>query len=158
MLVPTRSLLRQALSCWNWKCAILSAVMRSAVYLMAMSRKGFQGSLAVVLVEIAYATLTAGIYAGMHQRALDLRPRLLGNLVIAIGVPALSQILDWAVHRVTGAAVTGRATLAVCLFAGASALIHLYFMRRGAFLSGIGTSLADDFRSLLALPARPDFS
>src|ERR1700756_4080745 len=94
MLQPTRPLLRQALSCWNLKCALLSAVTRSAVYLAAMSRKGFQGSLAVVLVEIAYVTLTAGVYAGMQQKALNLRPRLLGSLIITVGVPALAQILD----------------------------------------------------------------
>jgi len=136
----------------------MSATARSVVYLAAMSRKGFQSSLAVVLVEIAYVTLTAGIYAGLQQRALAVRPRLVGSLIITVGVPALSQALDWTAHRVTGAAVTGKATLAVCLFAGISALIHLHLMRRGAFLTGIGTSLADDFRSVFSLAARPDFS
>jgi hypothetical protein len=158
MLLPPRNLLQQAFSCWNWKCALMSATARSLVYLAGMSRKGFQGSLAVVLVEIAYVTLTAGAYAGMQQRALTVRPRLVGSLIITVGVPALSQALDWTAHRVTGATVTGKATLAVCLFAGVSALIHLHLMRRGAFLTGIGTSLADDFRNLLTTAARPDFS
>lgn len=132
--------------------------MRSTIYLAAMSRKGFRASLAVVLVEIAYVTLTAGVYAGMQQKALSVRPRMIGSLIITIGVPALSQAIDWTAHRVTGAAVTGKATLAVCLFAGISALIHLHLMRRGAFLTGIGTSLADDFRSIFTFSARPDFS
>jgi hypothetical protein len=158
MLQPSRTLLSQAFSCWNWKCALLSATARSVVYLAAMSRKGLQGSLAVVLVEIAYVTLTAGIYAGMQQKALAVRPRLAGSLIITVAVPALSQAMDWITHRVTGAAVTGKATLAVCVFAGISALIHLHLMRRGAFLTGIGTSLADDLRSVFTLAARPDFS
>ena len=148
MFRPTRPLLRQAFSCWNWKCALLSATARSIVYLAAMSRKSFQGSLAVVLVEIAYVTLTAGIYAGMQQKALGLRSRLLGNLIITVGVPGLSQALDWTAHRVTGAAVTGKATFAVCVFAAISALFHLHVMRQGAFLTGTGRSLVDDFRRM----------
>jgi hypothetical protein len=148
MFPPIRTLLRQAFSCWNWKCAVLSATARSLVYLAAMSRKGFQGSLAVVLVEVAYVTLTAGVYAGLQQKALGLRSRLVGNLLITVGVPGLAQVLDWVAHRVTGAAVTGKATAAVCVFAALSALFHLHVMRQGAFLTGTGRSLVDDFRRM----------
>jgi hypothetical protein len=126
----------------------MSATARSVVYLAATSRKSFAGSLAVVLVEIAYVSLTAGIYAGMQQRALGLRSRLLGNLIITVGVPGLAQALDSAAHQVSGAVVTGRATLAVCVFAVLSALFHLHVMRQGAFLTGTGRSLVDDFRRM----------
>lgn len=126
----------------------MSATARSVVYLAAMSRKGVKESLAVVLVEIAYVSLTAGIYAGMQQKALGLRPRVLGNLIITIGVPGLAQALDWLTHRLSGAPVTGNATLAVCIFAALSALFHLHVMRQGAFLTGTGRSLLDDFRRM----------
>jgi hypothetical protein len=141
----SRSLRAQALTCWNWKCAVLSATARSLVYLVAMARTGIRGSLAVVLVEIAYVALTAGIYAGMQQKALGLRSRLLGNLIIVFGVPGLAQSLDWLTHRITGAPAPARATLAVCFFAAVSALFHLHVMRNGAFLTGQGRSLLSDF-------------
>jgi hypothetical protein len=141
-------LLRQAFSCWNWKCALLSATARSTVYTAAMIRTGQHGRPAVVLVEVAYVMLTAGIYAGMQQKALELRSRLWGNLIVVLGVPALAQVLEWLAHRVTGAAATGRATLAVCIFAALSALFHLYAMRNGVFLTGHGPSLFDDFRRI----------
>lgn len=148
-----RSLLTQAVSCWNWKCALLSATARSLVYLAAMARNGLRGSLAVVLVEVAYVTLTAGIYAGMQQKALKLATRWQGNLIVVLGVPGLAQALDWLVHRVSGAAVTGRATLAVSLFAALSAVFHLHVMRNGVFLTGGGRSLFDDFRRIPKLVA-----
>lgn len=148
-----RALLTRAFSCWNWKCALLSATARSLVYLAAMARTGLRGSLAVVLVEIVYVTLTAGIYAGMQQKALGLRARWLGNLIVVLGVPGLAQILDWAAHLVTGATVTGGATLAVSLFAAISALFHLHVMRNGVFLTGTGRSLFDDFRRMPRLVA-----
>jgi hypothetical protein len=147
------SVLRQALSWWNWKCALMSATARSLVYLVAMTRSGLPGRFAVVLVEIGYVTLTAGVYAGMQQKALALRSRMWGNLLVVLGVPGLAQALDWLAHRVVGAAVPGRATLAVCVFAALSALFHLHVMRKGAFLTGQGRSLLDDFRRIPRLVA-----
>jgi hypothetical protein len=134
---------------WNWKCALLSATARSLVYLAAMAHSGLRGSLAVVLVEMAYVTLTSGLYAGLQQKALGLRSRILGNTAVVFGVPMLAQLLDWLTHRIAGAPVPGRATLAVCVFAVISALFHLYVMRRGAFLTGHrGRSLLEDFRRI----------
>ena len=118
------------------------------VYLAAMAHNGLRGSFAVVLVEIVYVTLTAGFYAGMQQKALGLRASWLGNAIVVLGVPGLAQALDWTVHRVSGAVVPGRATLAVSLFAALSALFHLHIMRNGVLLTGSGRSLADDLRRI----------
>ncbi len=127
---------------------MLSATARSIVYLAALAHSGPHGRLSIVLVEIAYVALTAGIYAGLQQQALGLRSRLLGNVVVALAVPALSQLLDWFTHRAVGAAVPARAIWAVSIFAGVSALFHLYVMRRGVFLSGRGLSISEDFRRI----------
>jgi hypothetical protein len=143
----------QVLACWNWKCALLSATARSLIYLAALARSGPHGRLAIILVEIAYVALTAGVYAGLQQRALALRPQFLGNLIVAIGVPALGQIVDWLTHRAVGAPVPLRAMVAVSIFAGVSALFHLFVMRRGVFLTGQGRSLGDDFRRIPRLVA-----
>jgi hypothetical protein len=138
----------QLLACWNWKCAVMSATARSLVYLAALARSGPHGRVSIVLVEIAYVALTAGVYAGLQQRALALRSQLLGNLTVAVGVPGLAQLIDWLAHRIAGAPVPLRATVAVSIFACVSALFHLYVMRRGVFLSGQGRSLRDDFRRI----------
>lgn len=139
----------RALCCWNWKCALLSATARSIVYLAALAQSRNTGSLPIVLVEILYVAATAGIYAGIQQRSLELRPRLLGNLAIVLGVPLLAQALDWLAHRAAAAPVPPRATIAVCIFAILSALFHLHVMRRGAFLTGRnGRTLRDDFRRM----------
>ena len=138
-------ILGRALSCWNWKCALLSATARSLVYVAAMGHSGSHSRFLVVLVEVAYVTLTAGIYAGMQQRALQLPSRRMGNLIVVLAVPCLAQALDWFAHYASGAAATSKATLAVCIFTALSALFHLHVMRNGAFLTGQGRSLADDF-------------
>jgi len=144
----------QVYSCWNWKCALMSATARSLVYLAATIRSGLRGSLAIVLVEVAYVTLTAGIYAGMQQKTLGLRSRALGNAIVALGVPALAQTMDWITHRLTGPAVAPKAIVAVCVFTLVSAFFHLHVMRNGVFLTGRqGRSLVDDFRRMPRLIA-----
>jgi hypothetical protein len=141
-----RPLLQQAFAYWNWKCALMSATARSLVYLAAMAHSGPHGVLSIVLVEIGYVTLTAGVYAGMQQNALRLRSRLVGNLIVVLGVPALAQALDWYTHRLTHTVATHRTLLAVSFFSVLSALFHLHVMRNGGFLTGQGCSLLDDFR------------
>jgi len=147
-------LLAQVFSCWNWKCALLSATARSIVYLAALARSGPHGRLSIVGVEIAYVALTAGLYAGLQQRALRFGSRLLGNLTAAVAVPAIAQLFDWFAHRALGAPVAMRATVAVTVFALVSALFHLYVMRRGVFLSGQGLPLSEDFRRIPRLLAQ----
>jgi len=139
----------RALGYWNWKCALLSATARSLVYLAAMERGGPNGRAAVVLVEMGYVLLTAGLYAGLQQKALGLRSRLLANLTVVLGVPMLAQLLDWLTHCAVGAVAPPKATLAVCVFAAISACFHLHVMRRGAFLTGKrGHSLLKDFQRI----------
>lgn len=148
-MAPKLSFSAQVLSCWNWKCALVSASARSAVYLVAMARNGERGSMAVVLVEMAYVALTSGLYAGLQQKALGIRSRMLGNALIVFGVPWLGQAFDWLAHRAAGAPTPTRATVAVLFYATVSALFHLYVMRRGAFLTGReGRPLRNDFRRI----------
>lgn len=134
--------------CWNWKCALMSATVRTCLYALALARGHADGRLLILLVEMGYVTLTAGLYAGMQQKALELRSQLLGNLLVVVGVPGLGQVLDWAVHRGVGAAAPARALVISSIFTIISALFHLYVMRRGAFLTGKGRSLGEDFRRM----------
>ena len=127
----------------------MSATVRSLVYLVALARSGSQGRLVIIAVEMAYVALTAGVYAGMQQRALSSRSRWLGNLLVVLGVPGLSQFFDWVTHRAVGPNAPTRAIVAASLFTLVSALFHLHVMRRGVFLTGeAGRSLADDFRRI----------
>jgi|GEM_PF-1023508 hypothetical protein len=135
-------------TCWNWKCALMSATVRTSLYGLALARGHAEGRAAVLLVEMLYVSLTAGLYAGWQQKALELRSHLVGNMMVVIGVPGLSQLLDWAAHRAVGAAAPQRAILASAVFTLLSALFHLHVMRRGAFLTGKGRSLTSDFRQM----------
>jgi hypothetical protein len=147
------TLLTLLFSCWNWKCALFGATVRSLVYLAAMVHARHADMRAVVLVEMVYVTLTAGIFAALQQRSLGIRSRFLGDMIVVVGVPSLAQILDWTAHRVTHAVAPGRAILIVCLYTLISALFHLHFMRNGVLLTGCGRSLGNDVRRIPRLVA-----
>lgn len=134
---------------WNWKCALMSAVVRSLVYGLAMMR-GVKGQgWAVIGVEMLYVTLTAGLYAGLQQKALTIRRRWLGDVCVVLLVPGLSQVLDWAAHRALGAPAPHRALTSAAVFTLISALFHLHVMRHGTFLTGEReASMAEDFRRM----------
>lgn len=134
---------------WNWKCALMSAAVRSSAYALAMSRGDSHERLSVVAVEMAYVVLTAGLFAGLQQKALGVRRRWLGDLAIVAGVPGLSQVMDWMVHRAMGTPIPHRALATVCVFTLVSALFHRHVMRHGGFLTGgSGHSLREDFRRI----------
>ena len=152
-LMRRSTLLTQLFSCWNWKCALLGATARSLVYLAAMVHTRCADVGAVVLVEMVYVTLTAGVFAAFQQRSLGIRSRYLGDIIVVVGVPCLAQILDWTAHHVMRAAAPERAILIVCLYTVISALFHLHFMRNGVLLTGCGRSLADDVRRIPKLVA-----
>jgi hypothetical protein len=134
---------------WNWKCALFSAVARSVVYGVALQHSHNRDGVAVIAVEMLYVTLTAGLYAGLQQQALGLRSRRLGDAAIVVGVPGLSQLVDWLLHRAVGAPAPHRALLSACGFTLISALFHRHVMRHGGFLTGgQGHSLAEDFRRI----------
>jgi len=149
ILSGIRSKLNWLALCWNWKCALMSAVARSTVYAIAMARGGLRQGVAVIGIEMLYVTATAGLYAGLQQSALGLRQRRLGDLAIVLGVPGLSQGVDWLLHRAVGAPMPQRALLSVCIFTLVSALFHRHVMRQGTFLTGCqGGTMAEDFRRI----------
>ena len=74
-----KTFLVQAMTCWNWKCALLSATVRSLVYLAVLAHDRLHSGPAIVAVEIVYVSATAGLYAGLQQRALALRSHFLGS-------------------------------------------------------------------------------
>ncbi len=127
----------------------MSAIVRSTVYAVAMMHGALRDGLAVISVEMVYVVFTAGLWAGLQQMALNARHRRVGDLMIVVGVPGLSQLADWLLHHMVGAPMPQRALLSVCAFTLLSALFHRHVMRHGGFLTGERSgSIVDDFRRM----------
>jgi hypothetical protein len=137
---------------WNWKSAILSILLRVPVFAIAAARHGFEAVMLATAVEAIVCGFNAGCYAAVVQFLRHRKPVWLTALLITVGLPALGQVIEYAVHSWRG---TPHATIAVIIstvLAALSSLFNWYAMKRGTLLvGGEGTSFASDLRQLPVL-------
>ena len=137
---------------WNFKAAILSALFRGAVFLVAIGRSHRAGSLEAVLVEVSYASIMAGIVGALTQSLRSAQPAWMAETLLFLVFPLSFQLLECAVHALFGTAVFRAGLFASAALTGLSALFHLFVMRRGALLIGQeGKTFAEDLWSLPGL-------
>jgi len=130
---------------WNWKSALLSMLLRGPIFLMASIRRGWAAALTAWLTESVFCAVTAGYYGGFVQRVRDGRPRWLTGLLITLVMPALFQVLEYALHGLRGTPHLRGAEIASVAASALSALFNWYAMKRGALLVGVeGSNFGSD--------------
>lgn len=134
---------------WNWKSAVLSAVLRGPIFLVATIRHGWQSVLAALFVESVYCAVTAGFYGAIVQAFRDAEPEWLTGLFITLALPITFQVLEFGLHWLRGTPHLRAAEIASIIVSALSALFNWYAMRRGTLLvAGEGSSMSTDLRSL----------
>ena len=121
---------------WNWKSAVMSAVIRGVLFFAATVRSGLDAATAAFAVEFAFRAVTSGVLASVTQAFRRATPRWAATLVVAAGLPLVAHALEYLVHEVGGTAQLGRAMAASVAFTFLSAAFTLYVMRRGALIVG----------------------
>jgi hypothetical protein len=150
--ISVASFLLFPFTCWNWKAAILSAVIRSFIYLLTTMKHSSRSELHTIAAEMFYVVLTAGIYSAVQQRVLDVQPRWLSNLIVVAAIPVLSQSVEYIMHVAAGTPNLRTATISVLSFGLLSALFHLHVMRKGAMLVGSESRpFSDDLKRMPSL-------
>ena len=73
LLLMLRHPIRGVLFHWNWKAALLSAAIRSAIFFGVNLRAGRISAVKAMLVEAVYAAWASGLFGAVTQRqALEL--------------------------------------------------------------------------------------
>jgi hypothetical protein len=140
------SVLAYPIRYWNWKTALIAAVIRGLVFLLALGNHGGKRS---ALVEIVYVVLTSGFYSAMQQGLLAVRPLWLSRMGIVAGVPTLALAVDCLAHIAAGSASPKGVTLGVLVFSLISAAFHLHVMENGVMLTGSeGASFVSDMKAV----------
>ncbi len=129
---PFRSLVVR----WNWKAGLMSAFLRSIIFLCANLSAGSHKALKAMLVEAVYASLASGVFGAITQRIRNARPEWLTGLVISIGLPGTLQFLQYWVHYWMGTPKLVTSMMASLCFAALSSLFNWYVMRHGTLLTG----------------------
>jgi hypothetical protein len=135
---PVRRLFRR----WHWKSAVLSAVIRGAVFLTTNLTHGARAASLATLVELVLIVPTAGLMAAATQAFQMAEPRWAALLVTAAVLPATTQAVELAVHWAMGTPKLWTSIMASTSLSALSTLFTLFAMRRGVLIVG------DDSRPL----------
>ena len=80
---PVRYFVRR----WNWKSAVLSSLVRSALFFLANIGAGFDAARSAFLTELVFRSTTAGFYGALTQAFRDVRPVWTGTVAGMILLP-----------------------------------------------------------------------
>jgi hypothetical protein len=154
----------QIITRWNWKSALLGALMRASFYLAVYkaSRESWLVTLSAVLVELSFRFFTSGISGALVQSFRKARPAWLAMAIVSVFLPLFSHTVEYATHYVQEVYFANifppsvnssrqKAFAVSVLVSVVSALFNIFMMRNGVLLVGAGDetkTLWGDFKRI----------
>jgi hypothetical protein len=137
---------------FNWKTAIISAVLRATLFFFTNLRSGSQLALRATLVEAAYAICASGLLGAVTERIRGARPEWLTGLTVWVAMPVTLLTAQFFVHRFFGTPRLGASMVGSFCFAALGTGFNWFAMRRGAMMVGADRqSFTSDLRALPAI-------
>jgi hypothetical protein len=125
---------------WNWKAGLLSALMRSLIFLAAYLWKKEALILAIgaMLAQFVFRMLFGGINGALIQAYSKVEPAWQAVLTVPLVLAFFSHVIEFAVQTAydnyAGTSGKGKAIIASVIVSVISAVFNLFAMRRGALL------------------------
>jgi hypothetical protein len=125
---------------WNWKAAVLSALLRSPIFFTAylLQKQGLLIALGAMLAQFVFRTLFGGVNGSIIQAFRKVEPAWHAVLTIPLVLATFSHVVEFIVQSgydaVTGTHGKTKAILFSILISVVSAVFNLFAMRRGALL------------------------
>ena len=155
----------QIITRWNWKSAMLGAILRAAFYFTVYnaSKENWMVTLTAVLVEFSFRFFTSGISGALVQSFRRAQPIWLATLIVSISLPIFSHTVEFITHysqekyfnTVFAASENNarqKAFAVSVLFSILSALFNLFIMRHGVLLVGAGNETKSFLNDLKHIP------
>jgi hypothetical protein len=145
---------------WNWKVALLTAVLRGGACVAALRHVEAHARRHFGIVEAAFVLLTCGFFSALQQQSLELRTERLAWLACVVVVPLASLGMDAGLHFWLDGRRTEQLGLTALAFTLVSATFHWHMIRNGALLVGeeahtLGTDLRRIPRLLVSYFSAP---
>lgn len=128
---------------WNWKVALLTALLRGLACIAALRHMEIHARRHFGLVEAAFVLLTCGFFSALQQQSLQLKTEFLAWLSCVVVVPLTSLGCDAGLHFWLDGQPTRQLGIPALAFTIFSATMHWHMIRNGALLVG------DESHSLL---------
>lgn len=155
----------QIITRWNWKAALLGALLRASFYFTVYqaARENMRAALTAAGVELAFRFFTSGASGSIVQSFRHATPAWLATLFVTITLPIISHSVEYVTHYVQEvyfASVLpvsenkGRqwAFAFSVLFSALSAMFNLFAMRHGVLLVGAGKETKSLWSDIKKIP------
>ncbi|CAN5839435.1 hypothetical protein BH20ACI4_BH20ACI4_26840 [soil metagenome] len=150
---------------WNWKAALLGAILRASFYFTVYkaSKENWIVTMTAVMVELSFRFFTSGISGALVQSFRRARPVWLATLMVSISLPVFSHSVEFFTHyaqetyfnTIFAASQNNsrqKAFAISVLFSVLSALFNLFMMRHGVLLVGAGEETKTLWGDLKRIP------
>ena len=150
---------------WNWKAALLGAILRASFYvtIYQVSKESWIVTLTAMLVELSFRFVTSGISGSLVQSFRRAAPSWLATLIVTVSLPVFSHIVEFVSHyaqekyfdSIFAASVNNarqRAFTFSVLMSVLSAMFNLFMMQRGVLLVGAGSDTKSFWSDLKSIP------
>jgi hypothetical protein len=145
---PGRNLVQR----WNWKSAVLSSLLRAAIFFFTNLVAGWHAAVGALFAELALRAATSGFYGAIAELFSEARPVWAGMAAAMVILPLVNHSLEFLVHWLRGTPKLGLSISASVLFTICSTAFNVYAMRHGVLtVGGKSKSLREDLASLLPL-------
>lgn len=125
---------------WNWKAAVLSALLRSPIFFTAylLQKQGLWIAFGAMLAQFVFRSLFGGVNGAIIQAFRKVEPAWHAVLTIPMVLAAFSHLVEFVVQTtydsLTGTHGKAKAIAVSVLISIISAVFNLFAMRRGALL------------------------
>ncbi len=156
----------QMLTRWNWKAALVGALIRAFFYLTVYktSKENWIVTLTAVAVELSFRFFTSGISGSITQSFRRAQPQWLSVVVVSTTLPIFGHLVEYITHfaqenyfaNVFAASENNgrqRAFAISVLISILSSLFNLFAMRDGVLLVGAGEEQQTLWQDLKRIPA-----
>lgn len=121
---------------WNWKVALVTAVLRGMACVAALRHMEVHARNHFGVVEAAFVLLTCGFFSALQQQSLSIRSEWLAWFCCVVVVPLTSLGCDAGLHFWLDGRQTRQLGAAALVFTVLSATFHWHMIRNGALLVG----------------------
>lgn len=142
----------QIIARWNWKAALLGALLRASFYVTVYkaSKENWRAALVAALVEFTFRFLTSGASGALVQSFRRATPIWLATLIVTISLPTISHSIEYFTHyaqeryfsELVPPSTNNSRQIAFAvsvLFSVMSAMFNIFIMRHGVLLVGAGS-------------------
>jgi hypothetical protein len=125
---------------WNWKAAVLSALLRAPIFFVTyvFKKDGLKLAVGAAIAQSIFRFIFGGVSGAIIQSFSKVEPAWHAVLTVPLVLAAFSHIVEYIVQTMydnqTGVNGKGKAIAVSILISAISAVFNLFAMRRGALL------------------------